>query len=821
MTLTFTRSLFTTAAVVAVTSLATAQQVVPDEPTMIPTEPVWIIPQRRPMPMPGQVASIELTGVDVHVTVNGKAASTTMELSVHNSGSTPAEGVLLIPVPDGAVVGAFSYDGEGIEPTAQLLPASEARKIYDDIVRLAKDPAILEFAAWNVVRSSVFPVPPGQTQHVRISWDQVLHGDGDRTDLALPRSEATDEIPWDITITLDNAAAISGIYSPSHDIVVEHDDAAVATVSSVATGTGPFLLSWLRQSDGVAATVFTYPDPTIGGGYFLLLAGMPEVDPNYHAKPREVTIVLDRSGSMAGEKMRQARAAASQIIAALGEDEAFNIIDYASAVESFAPAPVIANATSRQKAEAYLASIRPNGGTNIHDALLEAIRQDTSGDHRSIVLFLTDGLPTVGRTSELAIREMVEAGNKQGRRIFTFGVGSDVNAPLLDRVATITRGSSAYVLPGEDVEVRVATVFKRLAGPVLSDIELITVLPDGTVSTQVVHDLMPMVIPDVFEGEDLLLLGKYKGDEPVTFNLAGTLMGKQHISSFKFDLDATATTRHTFVPRLWAGQRIAWLIDAVRQRGAGSHLRPRRSTQELLRDPEVSELIEEIIRLSLTHGILTEYTAFLATDGTPIVGGVTGGTQFPRGAAAIGGGGGGFAGVALGEAVELESALGLEILFQEDDQGGRKVVVGRGRLEAYKQLCAAEINDKLVQTRAGKGAVAQALTLNEQSKATNLAGINYWYASDFAKQEAHRAVKQCNDKTFIRDTNLWIETSLIDGDSDFIEPDQVVVFGTPQWQEVATELIETGNAAVLALRGPVLLELDGRLILVCRPEDGC
>jgi hypothetical protein len=234
----------------------------------------------------------------------------------------------------------------------------------------------------------------------------------------------------------------------------------------------------------------------------------------------------------------------------------------------------------------------------------------------------------------------------------------------------------------------------------------------------------------------------------------------------------------------------------------------------------VSELIEEIIRLSLTHGILTEYTAFLATDGTPIVGGVTGGTQFPRGTAAIGGGGG-FAGMALGEAVELESALGLDLFFREDDQGGRKVVVGRGRLAAYKQSCAAEINNKLVQTRAGKGAVAQALTLNEQSKATNLAGINYWYASDFAKQEAHRAVKQCNDKTFIRDTNLWIETSLIDGEEEIIEPDQVVTFGTHEWQEVATELIETGRAAVLGLRGPVLLELDGRLVLICRPEDGC
>ena len=789
-------------AILLAPNAALAQTVVPESD--VPRR-VWISPQHRPVMPIGHPGGIELTAVAVDVTVHGRAATTEMTLTVSNTGSRPAEGVLLVPVPTGAVVGAFSYDGEGIEPTATILAAHEARRIYDDIVHRAQDPALLEFAGWNLLRSSVFPVPAGATQEVRISWDQMLDVDGDRIDFSLPRSEAVDETPWTVTVHMTDADAIGAIYSPSHDIVIDRPVDGDISVTSAVTGTMPFLLSWLKQGDDAAATVFTYPDPTIGGGYFLLLMGVPEGTDDTPPMPREVTMVLDRSGSMSGEKMRQARAAAMQVIAALGLDEAFNIIDYATTVESFAPSAVAVSEQSRRDAEAYLAALRPNGGTNIHDALLEAIRQPASDGRRSIVLFMTDGLPTVGRTSERAIRDMVEAGNMNNRRIFTFGVGSDVNAPLLDRVASITRATSAYVLPGEDVEVKVASVFERLAGPVCSNLKLTTTSTDGETSTQLVHDLMPLALPDLFEGEDLMLLGKYRGKAPVRFVLNGELHRKPHVFDFTFDLDTVATTRNGFVPRLWAGQRIAWLIDEVRQRGAGSSMAPSSATEDLLRDPVTAELVEEIVRLSIEHGILTEYTAFLATDGTPTRLGALGRDITTPG---------------LFGMPEGATYAGLEM--RRDVAGDDLAMYYTSpTLDRLEEACAIELDSKAVKLRAGQGAVSQSLSLGEQAQWRNIASMNQWYGADFGRQNAQHAVKQCNDKTFLRGGNVWIESALLAGDGESIEPDEIVSFGTDAWNDVVAELIDSGRAAVLALRGPVLLELNQRLVLICGPDDDC
>jgi Ca-activated chloride channel family protein len=790
------RTAFLLATAIALPCTSSWAQTVVPEP-VIPQR-VWISPQHRPILPIGHPGGIELTAVHVDVTVRGRAAQTEMVFSISNTGSRPAEGVLLVPVPDGAVVRAFSYDGEGIEPTARILPADEARRIYDSIVRRAQDPALLEFAGWNVLRSSVFPVPAGATQEVRISWDQILEVNGDRTDLSIPRSEAVDSVPWTVNIQLNDAEDIGTIYSPSHDIVVNHNEQGDALITSNVTGTMPFLLSWLNHGDEAAATVFTYPDPTIGGGYFLLLMGIPDTDVETVPSPREVTIVLDRSGSMSGEKMRQARAAAMQVISALGPDEAFNIIDYSTTVESFSPGPVAVTDQARAEAETYLASLRATGGTNIYDALLEAIRQPTSEHRRSIVLFMTDGLPTVGRTSERDIRDMVEAGNVDNRRIFTFGVGSDVNAPLLDRVATVSRATSTYVLPGEDVEVKVAAVFERLAGPVCADLQLATSDADGRPSTQLVHDLMPAKLPDLFAGEDLMLLGKYRGEAPVQFKLDGQLRGQQHEFDFTFDLDGQATTRNAFVPRLWAGQRIAWLIDEVRQCGAGTHMLPSQSAEALLANPATAELINEIVGLSLQHGILTEYTAFLATDGAPWT--IAGAGLAPAAARGL---------------VDFRLSRGTV-----EDKGVAVYYLTRSGVDP-QVACAMELDAKAVKTRAGQGAVSQSLSLGEQMVGRNLASLNGWWRDDLGRQNVQGSVKQCNGKTFFRGPNVWVDATLLSGEGDTVTPDEIVSFGSEAWDDVVAELIAMGHGAVLALQGPVLLELNNRLVLICGPNDGC
>jgi Ca-activated chloride channel homolog len=230
-----------------------------------------------------------------------------------------------------------------------------------------------------------------------------------------------------------------------------------------------------------------------------------------------------------------------------------------------------------------------------------------------IVLFLTDGLPTVGQSSEKAIRELATKGNPQHRRIFAFGIGLDVNTPLLDKLAVESRAASTYVLPKEDIEVKVAQVFRRLSGPVLMDPALRVANDQGGPAYGRVHDMIPGRLPDLFDGDQLIILGQYKGEEPLRFELKGEDGERTRTFRFRFDL-SKASTRDAFVPRLWASRKIAVLTDAIRDlgsdRGPTVALRADHS-----RDPRMTELVGEVIRLSKQFGVLSEYTAFLAREG--------------------------------------------------------------------------------------------------------------------------------------------------------------------------------------------------------------
>jgi len=313
---------------------------------------------------------------------------------------------------------------------------------------------------------------------------------------------------------------------------------------------------------------------------------------------------------MRGEKLAQVREAALQVLAGLDDGEAFNVILYNEGVDPFADRPVRkSRATMRNVAE-FLEGMTARGGTNIHDALLEALRQPPAEGTLPIVLFMTDGLPTVGQTSEAAIRELARKGNPHRRRIFTFGVGVDVNTPLLEKVAYESRATTAFILPGEDVEVKVAAVFKRLRGPVLADPTLDV---GETEARRRTRELIPGRIPDLFEGNQIVVLGQYAGEEPLEFSLRGNYRGTPRVFKFRLSLDQ-ATTRNGFVPRLWAGRKIGLLVDAIRERGGDPGLAPRATGTST--SPATRELVDEIVRLSTEFGILTEYTAFLARQGT-------------------------------------------------------------------------------------------------------------------------------------------------------------------------------------------------------------
>ena len=225
-----------------------------------------------------------------------------------------------------------------------------------------------------------------------------------------------------------------------------------------------------------------------------------------------------------------------------------------------------------------------------------------------LIIFLTDGLPTVGQTRESAIRNAVVATNTHKRRIFSFGVGFDVNAPLLTSIANDTRAAATFVFPRENVEAKVSQVFRRLSGPVLADPQLVTLNANGVVTTQAVRELMPAVLNDVFEGDQIILLGQYQTPDPLNFRIAGNYLTQPRTFDLKFDL-SSATTRNAFVPRLWASRKIARLIEEITKAGADSSANnggPRSPGVATSARSENERAVGEHHQLSNEYGILTE-----------------------------------------------------------------------------------------------------------------------------------------------------------------------------------------------------------------------
>ncbi|MFH1998557.1 MAG: VIT domain-containing protein [Planctomycetota bacterium] len=747
----FISTVFGIAAAGVLAASAMSQTVIPAPRTGVSH---LIVPQSRSF-VADRDAEVVITGVRVNAEISGQVATTCMEIDLLNRTNRRQEAEFLVPVPDGAIVRGFTFQGTGAEPSARVLPRDEARELYNSIVASERDPALLEFSGYHCIRSSLFPLEPRSSQRVRLTYEHLLQADGLRVDYKLPRSESIAyTLPWEISVTIRSNTPVATVYSPSHFLRVQRgsDGAVRAEVAPLAMAEpGSFLLSYLLEAkEGVSASIMAYPDLKTGGGYFLLLADLPEFR-GAQTLRREVTVVLDRSGSMKGEKLDQARRAAQQVIAALDPGEAFNIITYSDYVDLFSEAAVLKTAETERRAAAYINSIVTRGGTNIYDALQETLRIRPAQGTLPIALFLTDGLPTLGDTSEKSIRTLVEKANPFHRRIFTFGVGVDVNTPLLDKIARLTRASAGFVLPGQEIDSEVARVFRRLAAPVLASPELKILGPDGRPMPERVRDLLPHELSDLYDNDQLVLLGTYTGSDPLRFRLTG--QGPDGERSFLFTLDVDhATTRNAFVPRLWAGRKIAALVDVVRESGADP------SISDASSDPRYKELVDEIVRLSLEFGILTEYTSFFAREGTD--------------------------------------------LFRRD----------RVMAEVMDNF-----SHRALKTRSGMAAVNQEINAGLSRSRSQLNLNNAHFDSQMQRVTAAQ-VQQVNDLAFYQQGSRWVDSRIYTHNRQ-IEPARVVVHGESGFNDLLQQLESEQRQGAVSLPGEILMEINGEPVLV-RPISG-
>ena len=540
-------------------------------------------------------APLQVRYHQVKVEIRELAATTTVDQEFFNPNDTVLEGTYLFPLPANAVIDRLSMELDGRMSEAELLPADKARAIYEEIVRKSRDPALLEYVGRGAFRLRVFPIEPGSLKRIRLRYTQLLARDSGLSEYVYPlNTEKFSSAPLglvSITVTLEGREALKSLYCPTHEVEIRRDGERRAVVGWEARDAWPdrdFKLVFSRESDPLGVNLLSFRRPG-EEGYFLLLAS-PGLSPE-QVQPKDICFVVDTSGSMAGGKLEQARQALGFCLENLNAGDRFEVIRFATEAQALFGELAPTGPAALRSAREFAAGLKPLGGTAIGDALGLALRLRRGGrDGRPyLVLFLTDGLPTVGETREEALVEGARRAG-DGTRIFCFGVGTDVNTHLLDRIAGDSRALSRYVLPGEDLELVLSSFYSKIRDPVLGNLALSFSNPKVRVSL-----LQPAALPDLFNGEVLAVFGRYSGSGAAAARITGNFGGRQ--VEFTADVDFPAVSGEPdWIPRLWAARRVGWLLDQIRLNG------------------ESAELREEVIRLAREQAIVTPYTAYLVLE---------------------------------------------------------------------------------------------------------------------------------------------------------------------------------------------------------------
>ncbi len=578
----------------------------PDQHYRLPRPFHWHHPgpiPRPPRPEPPQ--SYKIQELDVHATVTDQVAKVQVSQSFVNTGSRQMEVSFIFPLPYDGAVDQMTFMVDGKEYAAKLLSADEARRVYEGHIRRSEDPALLEWMGTGMLKTSVFPVPPGAKRTVTMRYSQICRKTQGLTEWLFPLSTAkytsTPVEKVSVDVTLQSNVAIKNIYSPTHSIEVKRPSDTSARITYSSTNevpTSDFRLMYDVGDQQVAASVLSYRPDKNDEGYFLLLVS-PEIKrATDKPMPKTVVFVVDRSGSMSGQKIEQAKGALKFVLNNLNQGDLFNIIAYDSRVESFKPELQRYDDQTRGEALGYVEGIYAGGSTNIDGALQAALTQLQDDQRPTYIVFLTDGLPTAGERREPQIIENARQANKVRARIFSFGVGYDVNSLLLDKLTRACFGQSQYVRPNEDIEAHVAQLYQRIGAPAMVDLSIAFDLENFPADKgSPVSRIYPQGAFDLFAGDQLVVVGRYKqpGDAKVT------IRGKVDQAEQSFDFPAklveySADDSQAFVEKLWALRRVGEIIDEIDLHGKNQ------------------ELINELVALATKHGILTPYTSFLADE---------------------------------------------------------------------------------------------------------------------------------------------------------------------------------------------------------------
>ncbi|HEV8427932.1 MAG TPA: VIT and VWA domain-containing protein [Pyrinomonadaceae bacterium] len=554
-------------------------------------------PDPRPVPLP---RALPIKSIKIDTKISSQVATTHVEQVFRNDTGATLEGTYLFPIPESASIAEFAiWDGDR-RLVGEVRTREEARRIYDEIVRRQRDPGLLEYAGKDLFQASIFPILPHSDKKLEITYTQVVHAEGGTVSYRYPLGTGRQIAQIGSVagrVEVESKEPLRNVYSPTHAIDVKRNSDRRSLVSFESeSGKEPqdFQLFYTISREDFGLTLLTHREPGKQGYFLLMISPKDEwTDQEYTAK--DVVFVVDTSGSMAEEgKMEKARAALLYGVRILRPQDRFNIISFAGEEHLMEARLIAADEKGRARGEEFVKGLKPVGGTNINQSLLASLRQFSEADRErpKMLVFMTDGLPTVDETNVPRIVDNVRKATIPGVRLFTFGVGYDVNTALLDKLASENGGVADYVEPKEDLEVKVSNFFSKVNYPVFTDLQL----DMGGAQTDLIY---PRGIPDVFRGSQVTLIGRYSNEADLK-SVQLKLSGKSGAATRSYTYGNLSfplrTESNDYLPRLWATRRVGWLMEQVRSNG------------------EQKELRDEIVDLGTRYGIVTPYTSYLALE---------------------------------------------------------------------------------------------------------------------------------------------------------------------------------------------------------------
>ena len=658
----------------ATQALARVVQPVPQEEPKIPGGELQIL---KP---DGKVSgTCPLKHTDVVANVAGFVGRTKVKQTFHNPLNEKIEAIYVFPLPSDAAVDEMVMTVGDRRIVGQVKPREEARQVYEQAKMAGHVASLLDQERPNIFTQSVANVEPGVQVVIEISYVETLkyedgwyefsfptvvgprympgtsagkQGEGFAPDTTqVPDASKISPVPTkpgtraghdiSLTVNVDAGMDIQQVECRSHPVVENRPGAGKVTVALKNQQTLPnkdFILRYRTATDRVADALLTHRDAR--GGFFTLVLQPPHKVTRQEAVGRELIFVLDTSGSMQGFPITQAKFVMSRAIDQMGPQDTFNLITFSGDTNILWEEPRPNTEKNREEAQAFLATRKGSGGTEmmkaIDAALVKTKRPNPAGNVEPIriVCFMTDGY--VG--NDLAIVDAVKK-NAGTTRVFSFGIGSSVNRFLIDGMALAGRGEAEVVTLDNKATEAADRFYNRIDAPVLTDVAIdFGDLP--------VADVYPKLIPDLFSDRPVLVHGRLTGE--VKPGAKVTLRGNTAAGPFDREVEmkpAAADALHAALPSLWARSKVSDLMMrdyAALQSGSF---------------PE--ELKKQVVALGTEFRLMTQFTSFVAVEELTVTrDGIARKIAVP---------------------VEMPDGVSYEGVFGEQgQQGGGQVVLARG-----------------------------------------------------------------------------------------------------------------------------------------------